>query len=210
MYGVAEATVFSTAFDVTEAPTGSGPVPLGQPLASAAVRIVDAEGRPLPDFVAGEIELHGPSIAQGYVGLPELTAARFGTAADCAALSRWYRTGDVGHWDGQCLHYHGRRDGMVKLRGHRVELAEVENALLQIDGVAQCAAAVAGDALWAFVVAETGQTVRADVLRDELMTLLPQYMVPGRFHLVEALKRSRHGKLDRGHGGGCRRRRGGA
>ena len=126
MYGVAEATVFSTAFDVTEVPTGSGPVPLGQPLASAAVRIVDAEGRPLPDFVAGEIELHGPSIAQGYVVLPELTAARFGTAVDCAALSRWYRTGDVGHWDGQRLHYHGRRDGMVKLRGHRVELAEVE------------------------------------------------------------------------------------
>ena len=51
--------------------------------------------------------------------------------------------------------------------------------------------------MWAFVVAETGQTVRADVLRDELMAVLPQYMVPGRFHLVETLKRSRHGKLDR-------------
>lgn len=197
LYGVAEAAVFSTCYEVTADMTGNGAVPLGRPLRSAALRVVDDTGRAVSDFVEGEIELRGPALAQGYVGLPELNATRFGQDGEEAPFSRWYRTGDMGHWDGQCLHYRGRRDGMTKLRGHRIELAEIESALLSLDGVAQCAAAVADSELWAFVVADINAKPKPDVLRALLQSSLPQYMIPNRVYLVEFLRRTRHAKLDR-------------
>ncbi len=197
LYGVAEAAVFSTAQHVTKDLPGTGPVPLGVPLGSAAIRIIDPYGRALPDFFEGEIELRGPSLAQRYLGLPDQNAARFGDSPDSSGLSRWYRTGDMGHWDGQSIHYRGRRDTMVKLRGHRVELVEVENALLSLDGVRHCAATVSDAGLWAFVVPTRPDATDPDAVRVALRALLPGYMIPERISLVPALARTRHGKLDR-------------
>ncbi|WP_010274239.1 AMP-binding protein, partial [Corynebacterium bovis] len=108
-------------------------VPYGRPLPGQAYRVVDAAGRDVPTGVVGELWIGGASLAAGYLGRADLTAERFVTDADGA---RWYRTGDHGYWGpGDLLFFVGRRDNQVKIRGHRVELGDVEHHLRAVPGV---------------------------------------------------------------------------
>ena len=145
----------------------------------------------------GELEIRGPGVTEGYADDPAGTATRF---LDLGGDRKAYRTGDLGRLrpDGT-LEFLGRVDRQVKIRGHRIELAEVEAALATHPGVRECAALGDEDGarLRAFVVTENGTRPPEDtMLRRYLGERLPGAMVPDVFHLVEALPRGATGKVD--------------
>lgn len=142
--GATEASIWSNFFEVVPGaePDGSWrSVPYGYPLGGQEFRVVDSLGRDCPDWVAGELWIGGDGVALGYRGEAETTASRFPVVDG----RRWYRTGDLGRYrsDGT-LEFLGRSDHQVKVRGHRIELGEVETALLGCDGVGSAVAAVSG------------------------------------------------------------------
>lgn len=126
MGGATEAAIWSNAIELTGAvPEDWVSIPYGRALEHQAYRVVDAEGRDCPDHVAGELWIGGLGVATGYVDDPELTAKKFVDAEG----SRWYRTGDLGcFWQDGTIEFLGRSDNQIKLRGHRIELGEVEAA----------------------------------------------------------------------------------
>jgi amino acid adenylation domain-containing protein len=195
MYGITEGTIHVT---ITEVPAAElGPVrdgDVGVPLPSARCYVLDADRQPAGVGVPGELYVGGELVAAGYVGRPELTGERFGP--DPYGPGVLYRTGDiVRQVAGGKLLYLGRNDAQVKVRGYRVELAEIEAALLRQAGVTSAVAVVEAGELLAFVVAgpETGgeRELRA-LIRDEL----PGYMVPSRLHVVPVIPLNANGKVD--------------
>ncbi|MGW8554327.1 amino acid adenylation domain-containing protein [Streptomyces tubercidicus] len=198
-YGPTEATTFTTTHRVTDADC-DGRLPIGRPVAGAAVHLLDDAGRPVPDGAQGELWIGGSRLAQGYTGQPELTAERF---VDHPGLGRLYRTGDlVSRRPDGLLDFHGRTDDQVKVRGFRIEPAEIEHALRERPEVADAAVAVhrpsPDDArLAAFVVAAPGPVPRPDALRDRLAAVLPAHLVPDEVQFVDALPLTPSGKVDR-------------
>ncbi len=208
LYGPTEAAV-----DVTYQPAaaaGEGhSIPIGRPVWNTQLRILDGLLRPVPLGVAGELYLAGVQLAQGYLGRPALTAARF--VADPAGCGeRLYRTGDVARWlpDG-AVEYLGRSDHQLKLRGQRIELGEIEAALAALPGVAQAvvqarllsgAAALPGAdqrQLVGYVVAPAAQPAPdPEALREALGQQLPAAMVPVAILTLAELPLSANGKLD--------------
>ena len=158
-YGPTETVVGCCVADVTRRPSSSATVPIGAPIANTRVYVLDAAGDLVPPGVTGELYLGGAGVARGYWRQPALTADRFVPDAwSGAAGTRLYRTGDRvrARADGT-LEFLGRRDGQVKIRGHRVELGELEAVLGEHGGLAQSAVVVresaGGDAtLVAYVV----------------------------------------------------------
>ncbi|MFP8908416.1 amino acid adenylation domain-containing protein, partial [Streptomyces atacamensis] len=199
-YGPTETTVTSTTYEVT-GPVG-GRVPIGRPLGSRRVYVVDAHDRPVDVGVPGELLIGGPELARGYLGRPALTAERFVPDPFVPGGGRLYRTGDIVRWlPSGDLEFLGRSDDQVKIRGFRVELGEVEAALRECPGVA--AAAVrpdtgTGQTLIGYVVTGgTGGTVEPAALRSWCAERLPHYAVPSDFVLLDALPVNASGKLDR-------------
>ncbi|MFD1540514.1 non-ribosomal peptide synthetase [Nonomuraea guangzhouensis] len=181
MYGPTETTIWSTAWEV---PAEPGRVSIGRPIANTHVHVLDGFGAPVPIGVPGELAIGGAGLALGYLGNPELTAERFANGR--------YRTGDRVRWlrDGT-LEFLGRGDGQVKLRGHRVELGEIETVLESHPDVRQAAVVVRGDELVAYVV-----TAPPDLL-EHAARWLPGYMVPGVVVALDALPMTANGKVDR-------------
>ncbi|ATB48375.1 non-ribosomal peptide synthetase [Corallococcus macrosporus DSM 14697] len=172
---------------------------IGRPIANAAVHLLDANQRPVPVGVPGELYLAGECLADGYLSRPDLTAERF-VDLPLAPPVRAYRTGDLGRLsrDGT-IEFLGRADDQVKLRGFRVEPGEIERALCAHPEVRDAAVIVDGDAarekrLVAYVVPET---VRLDGLPGFLGKDLPEYMVPALFVPLPELPRTPSGKVDR-------------
>ncbi|EBR5147982.1 AMP-binding protein, partial [Salmonella enterica] len=121
----------SNLFEVEEVDPDWRSIPYGRPLTNQRYRVVDALGRDCPDWVAGELWIGGQGVALGYRQDEEKTAARFVYAQG----ERWYRTGDAGrYWPDGTLEFLGRMDYQVKVRGHRIELGEVETAIKQLPG----------------------------------------------------------------------------
>ncbi|MBT2230237.1 non-ribosomal peptide synthetase [Nonomuraea sp. NEAU-A123] len=185
MYGPTETTIWSTAWEV---PAEPGRVSIGRPIANTHVHVLDGSGAPVPIGVPGELAIGGAGLALGYLGRPELTAERFANGL--------YRTGDRVRWlrDGT-LEFLGRGDGQVKLRGHRVELGEIETVLESHPDVRQAAVVVRGDELVAYVVT-TPPECPADLL-EHAAGWLPAYMVPGVVVGLDALPMTANGKVDR-------------
>ncbi|HEV2736190.1 MAG TPA: amino acid adenylation domain-containing protein, partial [Longimicrobiaceae bacterium] len=201
LYAPTEATVYATREECGGAP-GEAP-PLGRPIAGAELYVLDGRMEPVPPGVAGEIHLGGAGLARGYLGRPEETAARFVPHPFGAPGARLYRSGDRGRYrpDGR-VEFLGRTDQQVKVRGHRVELGEIEAALAGHPEVGACAAAAREDApgevrLVAYVVPAGGSAPSTPELRALLSRTLPDYMVPGVFVTLGALPLTPSGKVDR-------------
>ncbi|MFG2089020.1 amino acid adenylation domain-containing protein [Spirillospora sp. NPDC048824] len=171
-------------------------IPYGRPLANHTVHILDEDGAPVPVGVTGEQYVGGAGVARGYWRDPELTAALF--VRRPSSGERLYRTGDLGRFgpDG-VIEFRGRRDAQVKIRGHRVELGEIEAHLAAHPDVAECVVTAQDGELVAHVVAEPGAGPAAAALRSHLDRALPRHMVPGRYRLLPRLPLSRNGKVDR-------------
>ncbi|HEX5870735.1 MAG TPA: condensation domain-containing protein, partial [Longimicrobium sp.] len=172
---------------------------IGRPVDNATVHLVDDALRPVPRGAAGELCVGGAGVGSGYLNRPALTAERFVPDPFATAPgARMYRTGDrVRLASDDTLQYMGRFDFQVKLRGNRVELGEVESALLRIASVREAAAVVRGDALAAFVVAAEGAEIDPAALRDALRVELPEFMVPSTIVRLDALPLNDNGKVNR-------------
>ncbi|MEM7307337.1 MAG: amino acid adenylation domain-containing protein [Planctomycetota bacterium] len=199
LYGPTETTVWSSAhgFDA-HGPHATGSVDLGAGLGATRLAVVDAELRPVPLGVWGELVIGGPGVARGYEGRGGETAHRFvPDPFDAAPGARLYRTGDVCRMlPGGGLAFGGRRDGQVKLRGYRVEIGEVEARLAASERVAAGAVVVAAETLVAFIVPASGELDVA-ALTAELSRALPAYMVPRRVEVRDVLPHTPNGKVDR-------------
>ncbi|WP_419897672.1 amino acid adenylation domain-containing protein [Roseomonas sp. USHLN139] len=198
--GATEAAIWSIQHPIEPAlRPGWGSIPYGRALRGQSFRILDEALRDCPDGVPGELFIGGAGLAQGYWRDPARTAERFVT--DPASGERLYRTGDLGRWREEGLiEFLGRRDGQVKLGGHRVELGEVEAALAALPGILQAVAVAPADAagqrrLHAFCVAAAPADPAA--LRAALAARLPAYMVPASLRLLPALPRNANDKVDR-------------
>lgn len=206
VYGPTEATVWASVSQVKEA----RPISLGHPIANSQLYVVDAALRPVPYGVPGELLIGGACLARGYRNRPELTQERFIPNPFVAGSNaRVYRTGDLvrRHLDGR-LEYLGRQDFQVKIRGHRVELQEIESALLHESRVRD-AAVIAHESspgsveLVAFVVLENRESAPESsgntlaTIRARLKKTLPDYMLPSRFQSVASLPKNGSGKIDR-------------
>jgi len=194
-YGLTETTVNSTLW---EAQTGWGDraIPIGRPDPNTRVHVLDAALRPLGVGMPGELYVAGDGLARGYVGRAGLTAERFVACPFGPAGARMYRTGDRARWraDGQ-LEFLGRSDDQLKLRGVRVEPAEIEAALYRHPQVAQAAVVLHGERLIAYTAP---QDVDEQALRAHCAQLLPPAMIPASFVTRDALPVGPSGKLDRG------------
>ncbi|THA71401.1 amino acid adenylation domain-containing protein [Streptomyces sp. A0958] len=190
MYGPTEATV-----DSTTARIDDGEPTIGHPLAGTRVHVLDNALQPVPYGTAGELYLAGPHLARGYLGRPGASAERFVADPFGAPGERMYRTGDLARWvPGRGLEYGGRGDGQVKIRGHRVETGEVEEALAALPGVTAAAARVLSSRLVGYLVSAS---VTGDEARARLAERLPEHMVPSAVVVLDRLPVTPNGKLDR-------------
>ncbi|WP_405835609.1 amino acid adenylation domain-containing protein [Streptomyces sp. NBC_01518] len=167
---------------------------IGRPVANAVLRVVDEGGLPVPPGVTGELLIGGVMANRCYVGDDTPNRDRF---TDDPDLGTFYRTGDLARFDAQgLLHYAGRDDSQVKLGGFRLELGQVEAALLQYPGVTHAVAVVEGGRLVACLQCRGGDPDPAE-LADHLAGLLPSYVRISRFRRLTELPRTPSGKLDR-------------
>ncbi|HEX4497933.1 MAG TPA: amino acid adenylation domain-containing protein, partial [Thermoanaerobaculia bacterium] len=208
VYGPTEGATFTTWQRVRAVAPGAGTIPIGRPLANTTVTLLDADLRPVPIGVAGELYLGGDGLARGYFARPDLTAERFvprplSLGEDDAPGERLYRTGDLARLlpDG-AVEFVGRVDAQVKIRGFRVEPAEVEAALAGHPALGEAAVAprrqAGGDlALVAWFVPRRTPSPTPRELRDFLAARLPEPMLPAAFVEVAALPRTPNGKVDR-------------
>jgi amino acid adenylation domain-containing protein len=201
IYGPTENSVGSTVSDVPD--HGLGLPTIGRPVPNHQAYVVDGRLRPVPVGVAGELYMAGAGLARGYLGRPGMTAERFVPCPFGAPGARMYATGDRVRWlaNGE-LEYLGREDAQVKLRGYRIEIGEVEAALLAHPAVAQAAVLLREDGGPARLVAYTAASTAAQApsdgeLRAHLRERLPDYMVPAAFVAMETLPLSPNGKVDR-------------
>jgi amino acid adenylation domain-containing protein len=176
-------------------------VPVGYPVHGKEVLLLDEDGREVKDGEPGEIVVRSEYLSPGYWRQPELTAEKF--RADPASGARRYHTGDLGvrSADG-CLTYLGRRDWRVKIRGHQVDMADVERALAAHDSVKEAVVVTQDDGgsdarLVAYVVPERTPAPTVSDLQALLRAQLPAHMVPSAYRTLEALPLLPNGKVDR-------------
>jgi amino acid adenylation domain-containing protein/non-ribosomal peptide synthase protein (TIGR01720 family) len=201
-YGAAETSVDSLCWECRDEPDAQS-VPIGLPVAGMWVFVLDGFLRLVPPGVVGELYVAGVGLARGYVGRAGVTAGRFVACPFGVAGGRMYRSGDLVRWrvDG-VLEFVGRVDDQVKVRGFRVELGEVESVVGGLVGVGRVVAVVREDRpgdrrLVAYVVPEPGVGVEVGELRRAVAEVLPDYMVPSAFVVLDRLPLTVNGKVDR-------------
>lgn len=203
LYGSSELSADVTVAEITTAEVERSDLPLGRPIDNTVCLVLDDRMQLVGPGVTGELYVGGVGLARGYGDRPGLTAERFVPDPYSNPGGRLYRTGDLARFDEQGqLQYAGRSDHQVKVRGFRVELGEVENALRTHPGLADVAVHAGPDRLVAYgVIAEDGMgvddVVRSEDLRAHTANLLPDFMVPSAYVFLEQLPRTPSGKLDR-------------
>lgn len=207
-YGPTETHVV-TALTLTGDPGEWPAIPaIGRPISNTQIYVLDGQGQPVPTAVAGEIYIGGAGVARGYLRRPEMTAERFiADRFSADPKARLYKTGDLGRWRGDgLLEYLGRNDDQVKIRGYRIELGEIEAQLARHEQVRESAVIAREDVpgekrLVAYVIPRDSSsadlTPGAEALRAHLKAVLPEYMIPSAFVIVQSLPLTPNGKLDR-------------
>ncbi len=199
-YGPTEATVIATWGDLHL----DTPVTIGRPVTNYRVYILDQLMQPVPFGEPGELHIGGPGLARGYIGRPDLTAERF--VADPFSDhpgDRLYKSGDLARYNSSGeIEFLGRLDTQVKLRGFRIELSEIESALLQCPGVLSAAVTVREAAsgiqqLTGYVVLKDGFSLDEAAIKSSLRSRLPSYMIPALLEDVAELSTLTSGKIDR-------------
>ncbi|MEV8479079.1 amino acid adenylation domain-containing protein [Streptomyces sp. NPDC051173] len=198
-YGLTE-TCDDTNHEVMERAPESGRIPLGPCVRNVRVYVVDDHLEPVPLGAAGQIVFSGVCVGRGYVNDPERTRLAFLDDPHHVG-QRLYKGGDFGRWlPGGKLEFLGRRDAQVKVRGFRIEIGEIENALLRVPGIRDGAVVVAGsgDQGKHLVACYSGpRPLDADTVRERLGATLPPYMVPTVLHWREKLPLTPNGKIDK-------------
>jgi amino acid adenylation domain-containing protein len=199
-YGPTEATVSITCYKMTEYEPD---IPIGVPMDNTAIYMVDSCGRRVPPGALGELWVAGIQVAGGYLNRPEKTKEAFvpnpfSTEPDYETA---YRTGDMARYrlDGN-IEFIGRRDGLVKIRGFRVELAEVEGVVRDFPpvknaAVIACDNPAGGQFIAAYVVAD--EPIDREALADFIRERKPPYMVPAAVVQLDAIPQNQNGKLDK-------------
>jgi amino acid adenylation domain-containing protein len=203
LYGPAEAAVDVT-FWQCHPDADATAVPIGRPIANVCIHVIDRSGRLVPRGMPGELHIGGAGVGRGYHNRPELTAEKFITASlPGMPEARLYRTGDLARWreDG-ALEFLGRWDDQIKLRGMRIDLGEIEAAILAAPGVKEAVAllergAAGQDQIVVYVTAPDEWPAESGDVLDAVRTRLPAYMVPSRLVRLGRLPLSPNGKLDR-------------
>ena len=191
-YGPTEATISCTMDQVTE----TALITIGRPASNVHAYVLDERGNILPPLVPGELVISGEGVGRGYIGRPELNEEKFFEIEG----RRAYRTGDVVAWtsDGR-LKFHGRSDNQVKLRGLRVELGEIENAINAVSGVLTSIVIMTGEENNKFLAGyyTASREISPDVLKEEISKTLTPYMVPGVLMQLDAMPLTQNGKIDK-------------
>src|SRR5438128_549749 len=206
-YGPTEVTIAATICDLTSTELSSGPlreVPIGRAIQNVQVYVLDRNLQPVPIETPGELYIGGVGLARGYLERADLTAERFiPHPFGPEPGARLYRTGDLARWlpNGE-LEYLGRADRQVKIRGHRIELEEIESVLESHPAIRRVAVEVREDLpgdtrLFAFLVTAPGSALNVSHLRAFLKEQLPDSMIPSAFVEVDALPLTPNGKIDR-------------
>ncbi|WCN79522.1 non-ribosomal peptide synthetase [Micromonospora sp. LH3U1] len=204
-YGPTETTVAASLFEVTPDHGELASVPIGVPFAGVSLYVVDdPAGTMTPPGETGEICIGGAGVGRGYLGRPALTAAAFVPDPFSGVPgARMYRTGDLGRFlPGGPLEFQGRADGQVKIRGHRIELNEIKQALERHPQVSQAAVVVGetgllGRQILAFVLPARGEhAVTGGMLRRHLADELPDYMIPNSIALLREFPLTPNHKVD--------------
>jgi len=199
LYGPTEVTIFSSCKHIK---TEETLISVGGPIANMQYYIVDEHGNLLPPNTVGEIAIGGDGVGKGYLGRPELTAAKFiPNVFSNKKDDIMYLSGDLGKLlpsnEVVCL---GRIDHQVKVRGFRIEIGEIEQALMTIDGIKSAIVLAKTDILVAFIIVNAEITNELDqirVWRNELASQLPTFMVPHVFHILEKMPTTLNDKIDR-------------
>jgi amino acid adenylation domain-containing protein len=214
MYGITETTVHVTYKEIGEEEIERGRSAIGQPLEDMQVYVLDDGMEVVPIGVSGELCVGGGGVARGYLRREAMTAERYVPDAYSGRAGwRLYRSADLGRWmrgedgysrDGYSreIEYLGRADSQVKVRGYRIEVGEVEAALMEHPAVKLAAVTVREDVpgdkrLVAYLVARPGPAPAADGLRGFLRDRLPEHMTPSAFAVMDELPLTANGKLDR-------------
>ncbi|NEE13353.1 amino acid adenylation domain-containing protein, partial [Streptomyces sp. SID7499] len=199
MYGITETTVHVTTHDLAPGALVPGVSPVGRAIDDLRIHLLDRHLRPVPPGVTGELYVAGAGLSRGYRGRHPLTAERFVADPFGAPGARMYRSGDLGRWSGEgTLHYLGRADSQVSLRGFRIETAEIETVLCDTGGARSAAVLLREDLpTGPGLVAYTTGGVPAVDLRAACAARLPAYMVPTAFVGLDRLPLTANGKLDR-------------
>jgi tyrocidine synthetase-3 len=211
LYGPTEATIYGSRYSLAVW-SGKDSIPIGKPVSNAMLYILDNHQRPQPVGIRGELYIGGAGVARGYLNQPELTAEKFvigqlslvnsGPNDQCPMTNdRLYRTGDSARWlpDGN-IEFLGRLDLQLKVRGFRIEPAEIESRLLAHESVRESVVIAHEDTdrnttLCAYYVSDSG--IGVEELRTYLASLLPAYMIPAYFVPLEHIPLTPSGKVDR-------------
>jgi amino acid adenylation domain-containing protein/thioester reductase-like protein len=203
-YGPTECTTFTTTYEVDAVDAAARSIPIGRPISNTQVYILDEFMQPVPVAVAGEMYIGGDGVALGYLNRPDSTRQRFvANPFACDPDARLYRTGDLARWRaGGVIEFVGRGDQQVKVRGFRVEPGEIEAHLARHVDVNEAVVvaqdnAAAGKQLVAYVTGRGECTPTAPSLRSHLARVLPEYMLPSAFVVLESLPLTANGKIDR-------------
>ena len=199
LYGPTEAAIDVTAIDLTA--YSEETITIGKPIANTQIHIVDHDNNIQPIGVLGELLIGGIQVARGYLNKPELTSQKF-INSPFAPHEKLYRTGDLGRWlpNGN-IEYVSRNDHQVKIRGNRIELAEIESTLLTYPKIKNVVVDYRSNNedpyLVAYYTADTSNPLNTQEIKDYLRIKMPEYMIPSYFQVLDELPITRSGKIDR-------------
>ncbi|MEN5378519.1 amino acid adenylation domain-containing protein [Sphingobacterium kitahiroshimense] len=202
LYGPTEAAIDVTSWEVPKLLSEKiQKIPIGSPIANTQIYILDEKGNSLPHGITGELYIGGVQVARGYLNKDSITEEKFKKIYIQGEERRLYRTGDMARWiEEGVIEFLGRFDNQVKISGNRVELGEVEQALLSIELIDEAVVNVSidknGDGnLIAYLISEVKIEIRD--LRNILLSKLPSYMIPHYFIQLDKLPVNENGKVDK-------------